>query len=282
MVEPGAPAFRLPPGLLLLPLLGMIALIFVCPLAWFFFRVFSDIGFAAVPAMAARIIFSTVVVQAIGLTLWTSLLVTLLCLVIAYPVTYYLTQAKGIGFTLMIIAVIIPYFTSVIVRTYSWMVLLGRTGLVNQVLLALGVIREPLLLMYNQFSILVGMTYILLPYMVLTLYAIMRGIDPNLLRAARSMGASSTAVFFRVHLPLSLPGLVSGSLIVFILAIGFFITPALMGGPADVTLAMLIEREVELTLNWPAAAIMALLLLAVTLMLYALYCRFTKIEQMTT
>ncbi len=277
----GARSASLPPGLLVLPLLAMIATVFVCPLVWFFFRVFADIGgFGTLPSLIAAVITSEVVLRAIVLTLWISLVVTLICVVVAYPIGFVLSQTRGIGFTLIIITIVIPYFTSVIVRTYSWMVLLGRNGLVNQILLATGVINEPLALMYNQFGIFVGMTYILLPYMVLTLYAVMRGIDDNLLRAARGMGASGPAIFWRIHLPLSLHGVLSGSLIVFILAIGFFITPALMGGPADVMIAMLIEREVELTLNWPVAAVMSLFLLAVTLGLFALYSRFTNLERM--
>ena len=124
------------------------------------------------------------------------------------------------------------------------------------------------------------MAYVLLPYLVLTLYATMKGIDPSLLRAARGLGAGGFYIFRRVYLPLTLHGVFSGCLIVFILAIGFFITPALMGGPSDVMIAMLIEREVELTLNWPLAAIMSLFLLVVTLVLYSIYYRFANIERM--
>jgi putative spermidine/putrescine transport system permease protein len=281
MAERGARSARFPTGVLVVPLIAMIVIVFICPLVWFFIRVFADIGGVGdFLALAASVVTSEVVLRATLLTLWISLVVTLICVVIAYPIAFVLAQSRGIGFTLIIIAIVIPYFTSVIVRTYSWMVLLGRNGLVNQALLALGLVKEPLPLMYNQFGIFVGMTYILLPYMVLTLFAVMRGIDGNLLRAARGMGASGLRIFWRVHLPLSLHGVLSGSLIVFILAIGFFITPALMGGPSDVMIAMLIEREVELTLNWPVAAVMSLFLLVVTLGLYALYTRFTDIERM--
>jgi ABC-type spermidine/putrescine transport system permease subunit I len=124
------------------------------------------------------------------------------------------------------------------------------------------------------------MAYVLLPYMVLTLYATMRSIDPGLLKAARGLGASGFYVFRRVYLPLSLHGVISGALIVFILSIGFFITPALMGGPSDVMVAMLIERSVEITLDWQSAAIMSLFLLLVTLALYAVYSRITDIDRL--
>jgi putative spermidine/putrescine transport system permease protein len=283
MGEPGATvrSARVPPGILAVPLIAMIIIVFVCPLVWFFIGVFADIGgIGNILPLVRSVITSEVVLRATLLTLWIAFLVTLTCIVLAYPIAFVLAQSRGIAFTLIIITIVIPYFTSVIVRTYSWMVLLGRNGLVNQALLALGLVKEPLPLMYDQFGILVGMTYILLPYMVLTLFAVMRGIDGNLLRAARGMGASGLRIFWRIHLPLSLHGVLSGSLIVFILAIGFFITPALMGGPSDVMIAMLIEREVELTLNWPVAAVMSLFLLIVTLGLFALYSRFTTIERM--
>jgi len=160
------------------------------------------------------------------------------------------------------------------------MVILGRNGLINQFLLATGLADAPVSLMYNRTGVLIGMVYVLLPYLVLTLYATMKNIDTNLLRAARGMGASGALTFFRVFLPLSLPGVISGCLIVYILAIGFFITPALMGGTEDMMLAMLIQREIEINLNWGLAAVFALVLLAITLALYALYYRYANMDRM--
>ena len=160
------------------------------------------------------------------------------------------------------------------------MVLLGRNGIVNQLLLGAGLITAPLPLLYNSFGIVVGMAYVLLPYMILTLFAALKGIDPALPRAARSLGASPLTVFRRVYLPLSWHGIVSGSLIVLILGIGFFITPALMGGPGDVMVAMLVERAVEITLDWQSAAVMSLVLLGATLALYGLYGRVTDLRRM--
>jgi putative spermidine/putrescine transport system permease protein len=177
------------------------------------------------------------------------------------------------------IVVVLPFFTSVIVRTYAWMVLLGRTGLVNQSLTALGLAPGPLPLLYNQAGVLVGMTYVLLPYMVLTLYSVMRGIDGALIRAAYGLGASRLQVFRRIFLPLSLPGVAGGTLLVFILSLGFFITPALMGGPADMMIAMLIEREVEITLNWAFASALAVILLALTLVGFVGYNRIIRLDR---
>ena len=140
---------------------------------------------------------------------------------------------------------------------------------------------QPLALLYNKLGIVIGMTYVLLPYMILTLYAAMKAIDPSFLRAAHGLGASRTYAFLP-RLPAAQRARrdLSGCLIVFILAIGFFITPALMGGPSDVMIAMLIERSVEIMLDWPSAAIMSLLLLALTLVLYAVYYRVTDVRRM--
>lgn len=283
---PGAAGARraageIPAGLLLLPLLAMLFVVFVCPLVWFFVQTFAEVGRPAeILHLFVRVLASSAVERTILATIWVSFVVTIAVLLIAYPLAYVLSQSRGLAFTLIIVSIVLPYFTSVIVRTYSWMVVLGRNGLINQVLLGLGVIHQPLALMYNWLGVLIGMVYVLLPYMALTLYAVMRGIDPNLLKAARGMGASGRTVFGRVYLPLSLPGVLSGSLIVFILAVGFFITPALMGGPGNVMIAMLIEQQVELTLNWPLAAVMSLFLLVITVALYSLYCRFANLERM--
>jgi putative spermidine/putrescine transport system permease protein len=180
----------------------------------------------------------------------------------------------------LVVIVVLPFLTSIIVRTYAWMVLLGRNGVVNQYLLALGLTQAPLPLLYNQAGVVVGMTYVPLPFMVLTLASVMRGIDPALVHAAHSLGASRWQAFRRVFLPLSAPGIAGGTLLVFILSLGFFITPALMGGPSDVMIAMLIEREVEFTLNWSFASTLAVILLALTLVGFAVYYRLMRLERL--
>src|SRR4051812_16834546 len=259
----------------------MLGLVFIVPLAWFFVRVLLiDSDPASLPELVLGVVTSRPMLIAMATTNWISLLVTAVVLLIGYPIAFYLASSGGLRFTLVIFCVVVPYFTSVIVRTYSWMVLLGRNGIVNQILIGAGLIEAPLPLLYNPFGILVGMTYVLLPYMVLTLYSAMKGIDPSLTRAARGLGARPLYVFRRVYLPLSWHGVVSGSLIVLILAIGFFITPALMGGPSDVMIAMLIERSIEIMLDWQMAAVMSLVLLAATLVLYALYSRVADVERL--
>lgn len=269
------------PSLLILPAFALLILLFVIPLVWFFVGVLAEEGSAgAVIERFVDVLSAPGIVNALITTNWIAAAVTALALVIGYPIAYYLANNTGWRFALVLFCIIVPYFTSVIVRTYSWMVLLGRNGTINQALLALGIIDAPLPLLYNKMGVLIGMTYVLLPYMVLTLYATMRGIDANLMRAAYGLGASPLYAFRKVYFPLSLHGVVSGSLIVFILAIGFFITPALMGGPSDVMIAMLIERAVEITLDWSSAAIMSVALLAMTLVLYVIYYRVTDVRRM--
>jgi putative spermidine/putrescine transport system permease protein len=213
-------------------------------------------------------------------TFRTAGLVTLCTLVVGYPLSYLLSRVGPRAARLIMIAVILPFFTSVMVRTYAWIVILGRRGLVNESLKALGVLSDPLSLLYNPSAVLLGMTYVMLPYMVLTLYSVMRGIDRTLLRAAQNLGAGSLETFRRVILPLTLPGVMSGSLLVFLLSLGFFITPALMGGPADVLLAMLVEREIELTMNWGFASAMAIVLLGITLAGFVVYYRLVGFGKM--
>lgn len=281
LIKASAPPSRLldQPWLLLTPLLGLLVFVFFLPIGWFLFQAISESSLSLVDQVR-----SVLLSPNISYVLWNTnliaLIVTLTVLVMAYPIAYALAYSNKLFFTLIIISVIVPYFTSVVVRTYSWMVILGRNGILNQLLLNWGVIDQPLELMYNRMGVIIGMSYVLLPYLVLTLFSAMKGIDYNLIRAAQSMGASGTYTFLKVFLPLSMPGLVSGCLIVFILAIGFFITPALMGGAEDVMIAMLIQREIELNLNWPVAAMLSLALLAVTLVLYAIYYRYTNIERM--
>jgi putative spermidine/putrescine transport system permease protein len=267
------------PALLIAPAFALLAVLFVMPLVWFFVGVLSEESFGEALERGIAVLSSRAVVTALVTTNWISLLVTGFTLVAGYPIAYYLANNTGWRFALVLFCIVVPYFTSVIVRTYSWMVLLGRNGLVNQALQSAGLIEAPLPLLYNKLGILIGMSYVLMPYMILTLYAAMRGIDPSLVRAAHGLGASRSYAFRRIYFPLSLHGVISGSLIVFILAIGFFITPALMGGPSDVMIAMLIEREVEFTLNWSFASALAVILLVLTLIGFVGYNRIVRLER---
>jgi putative spermidine/putrescine transport system permease protein len=268
--------------LLMLPALAMLVFMFLVPLALFFVRSFMEFDGTSAEFIdqGLDLLLSQAYLTALGTTNWISLIVTGTTLLIGYPIAYYLTTATGAGVTIVVLSIVLPYFTSIIVRTFSWMVLLGEHGLVNDVLLATGLIEAPLSLMYNRLGVLIGMSYVLLPYMVLTLYAAMRAIDTSLLRAAAGLGAGGFYTFRRVYFPLSLHGVLSGALIVYILSIGFFITPALMGGQHDIMIAMLIDRALEVAVDWSSAALMSLTLLFVTLALYAIYYRVTDIRRL--
>jgi putative spermidine/putrescine transport system permease protein len=274
---------KLPPlfaWLLLAPGAVLLGLVFLLPLGLFLSDSLRELGTGAeILEQAWGIATSRAMLRSMGVTGEIAFATTLTSLALGYPLAYALVQGKGLAFRIILACVLLPYFTSVIVRTYAWMVLLGRTGIANQMLQALGITHDPVQMLYDRSAVIIGMTYVLLPYMVLTLYSAMRNVDRRLLQAAAGMGASGARIFLRVFLPLTLHGVIAGALLVFILSIGFFITPALMGGPGDLMVGMLIERQIELADNWPVAAIMSLVLLAVTLAVYALYSRFADLRR---
>jgi len=221
---------------------------------------------------------STVYVHVLWITVRVSVVVTCLSLFLGYPVAYVLARADQRRSNLLMILVLLPFWTSILVRTYAWMVLLGRQGLINQLLIAIGVTDEPLKLLNTTFAVYVAMVHILLPFMILPVYAAIRAIDENYVRGAQGLGASQIGVFRQVVLPLSLPGIASGCLLVFILALGFFITPALVGAPTDLMIALLINQQVEL-FNWPFASALAVILLTAALMAYFAFVRTLGVEQ---
>jgi len=206
--------------------------------------------------------------------------VTLICLLLGYTLAFWIVSARTWVAAALLLAVILSFFTSYLVRTYAWMVLLVRFGVINQLLMALGLTERPLDLIYNQFSVLVAMVYILMPYTVLVLTSVMRGIPFGLTRAAASLGASPVQNFWRVFFPLSAPGVIAAGLLVFVFALGFYITPALLGGPNTIVLPMQIDTYVNGTLNWPLAATAATVLLAVTLVFYSVSNYFVDSERL--
>jgi ABC-type spermidine/putrescine transport system permease subunit I len=204
---------------------------------------------------------------------------TVASLFLAYPLAYLLASLPRRRANLLLILVLLPFWTSLLVRMYAWMVLLGRQGVINSLLVNLHLTGDPYPLLYDRFGVIVGMTHYLLPFMVLSLYSAMVAIDPTLLQAARSMGSSMFQTFSRVYLPLSLPGVYAGCLLVFILAVGFFVTPALLGGPHDMTIAVYIQQRVEL-LEWGQATAMAVILLVLVVVLFAVYDRLLGFERL--
>lgn len=217
--------------------------------------------------------------KVLWITFKISFTVTLTALLIGYPIAYLLTVVSEQARNLLMIMVLIPFWTSLLVRTYAWMVLLGRKGIINQMLIHLELIDQPVKMLYTTFAVNVGMVQMMTPFMVLALFSVMKGIDRGLLQAAGSLGASKFQAFIRIYLPLSLPGIGAGCLLVFIYSLGFFITPALLGGRKDIMLSMLIEEQVSSLLNWGFGAVLALLLLLATAVFFFIYTRFFKLEQ---
>lgn len=213
-------------------------------------------------------------------TFWIALLVTIACLVIGYPLAYTLAGLPEKRANLLLILVLLPFWTSLLVRSAAWIVLLQREGPVNDLLQWLGLIREPLQLVFNRSGVLIAMTHVLLPFMVLPLYSVMRTIHPSYVRAAISLGATPFTAFRRIFLPLSLPGIAAGSLLVFILAIGYYITPALLGGASDQMISWFIAFFTLQTINWGMAAALGTVLLIATLALYALFARVVGVDRL--
>ena len=192
-------------------------------------------------------------------------LVTVVCLIAGYPVAYLLSKVSPHKSNLLMIFVMIPFWTSILVRSYAWMVLLQREGILNVMLMKLGLISAPVKMIFNPIGVTVGMVHVLLPFMILPLLAVMKGIDRNLLKAAENLGASPAVAWWKVFFPLSLPGVGAGCLLVFMMGIGFFITPALLGGRTDVMISMAIEAQVNDMVNWGLASALAVVLLGITI-----------------
>ena len=207
-------------------------------------------------------------------TLKLALLITLTCLLLGYPLAYYLAHAPAKTANLLMILVLLPFWTSLLVRTTAWIALLQTHGVVNSFLMSVHLVSEPLELLYTEFATIIAMTHILLPFMVLPLYSVMKGIDPSLMRAALSMGAKPIPAFLSVYLPNTLPGLSAGALLVFIISVGYYITPALVGGTDGQMISNIIAFHMQQSNNWGLAAALGSLLLALILVLYWVYDRF--------
>jgi putative spermidine/putrescine transport system permease protein len=200
--------------------------------------------------------------------------VTAISIVIGYPVAWLLAIMPEKWSRLVLAIIILSMWTNLLTRTYAWMVLLQRTGVINKSLMGLGLTDQPLPLVNNLVGVTIGMTYIMLPFVILPLMGVIRTIDPAILRAAALCGATRLQCFTRVLLPLSLPGIAAGALMVFVMSLGYFVTPALLGGTANMMLAELVAQFVQSLVNWGMGGAAALVLLVVTLALYAVQLRY--------
>ncbi len=255
-----------------LPALLLIVLFFVVPVVILLTRsvtepVFGLGNYAALLGSSTylRIFFNTFAVSA---------LVTLVSLVIGFPVAWALAIMPSRLASIIFAILLLSMWTNLLARTYAWMVLLQRTGVINKTLINLGIIDKPLALVNNLTGVTIGMTYIMLPFIIIPLYGVIRKIDPAILQAAALCGATRWQALTRILIPLAAPGMMAGALMVFVMSLGYFVTPALLGGTANMMLAELIAQFVQSLVNWGMGGAAAFVLLVVTLALYAIQLKF--------
>ena len=262
---------------LALPALLVILLLIVLPVGWLAWQSIYHDGFTL--ENYRRIVSEDIYWRSFALTFEISLLVTVLALLLGYPIAYAASAApKGLSIVILAL-VVLPFWTSVLVRAYAWLALLQRTGVINHLLQGLGIIDEPLALVHNSFGTVVATLHILLPFMVLPLYATMQKIPRDLLQAGASLGGSPAHTFWRIFLPLSLPGVLAGSTLVFVLSLGFYITPELLGGGRTVMVSMLVSRNVELYNQWGAASAVGVVLLLGVAIIFLVVSRFIPLDR---
>jgi ABC-type spermidine/putrescine transport system permease subunit I len=257
-------------GLSLPGILTIMIVVFL-PVFWLSSLSFLGRGGALTLENYMRIFTSQLYVNTFIVTIKLSIVVTVLCVLLGYPLCYWLSRLAPATAGILLVFVLLPFWTSVLVRTYAWLVLLQRYGMINKALIWLGLIDKPLQLAHNLTGSIIGMIHIMLPFMVLPMYASMRSIDVDLIRAAIGLGSTPRQAFRRVFLPMSLPGLFAGIVLVFVLSLGFYVTPALLGGGRVQMLAQRIESTITIYTNWGAASALGVVLLLIALaMLWAI------------
>jgi putative spermidine/putrescine transport system permease protein len=234
----------------------------------------ADGHLATVPADQA------IFLRVYGRTFLLAGFVTLATLALGFPLAYLISQLPPRYAAPLLILVLLPFWTSILVRTAAWTVLLQKFGLLNELLISLGIVREGLDLMYSRLGLIIAMTHIQLPFTLLPIYSVMRTMQPSQMRAALSLGARPTTAFIKVYLPQVLPGIVAGCLLTFILCLGYYITPALIGGASDQLISNFIANYVNVELNWEMAAALSLILLVMTIGLYALFARLSGFDRL--
>jgi ABC-type spermidine/putrescine transport system permease subunit I len=261
--------------LLALPAAVLLGLVFVLPGLRLLSLSFADGTLAPFERALFDPLYRGVLLQTLAIGGY----VTLACVLIGYPVAYALANMPARWAAIGFVFLLLPFWTSFLVRTYAWMVLLGRNGVINRALLEWGLVSTPIPMLNNVTGVLIGMVHVLLPYFIFPLYSVMRRIDMNLVLAAQGLGGGPFAVFRRIYFPLTLPGLFAGATLVFILAVGFYITPALLGGGRVAMIALLIEKQVREFLDWGFAAALAAVLMATVVLIYAVLSRLLKAGQ---
>ncbi len=266
---------------LTLPYLGLVSLLIIIPIGWLFYMSFIGRDGTLSLENYSRMLDSKAYIRIFITTFKISFLTTLICALIGYPLTYFMSQLPKKWAGICMIGVLIPFWTSLLVRTYAWLVLLQKKGLLNNLLLDFEIISEPIKFVHNTSGTLIGMAHIMLPFLILPLYANMRSIDKDCVRAAASLGATPSRAFWTVFFPLSLPGLLAGLLIVFVLCLGFYVTPAVLGGGRVIMAAMKISSNIELYFSWGAASALGVVLLVVTMAILFIASRLISIDQIS-
>ncbi|MEM8842245.1 MAG: ABC transporter permease, partial [Pseudomonadota bacterium] len=247
------------------PAVILVMIIMVLPVAWLFWLSFLDDTGALTLEHYQRMIEKKAYGRIFYTTFEVSFLTTLICVLIGYPLSYLMSQLSPRWATFCLIAVLLPFWTSLLVRTYAWLVLLQRKGLVNGWAIDLGLWDAPIKMVHNLSGTLIGMVHIMLPFLVLPVFGAMKAIDRDFVKAAANLGASPVKAFWMVFFPLSLPGLFAGGLIVFVLCLGFYVTPAVLGGGKVIMVSMKITDTIELFFNWGAASALGVVLLIMTM-----------------
>ncbi len=264
--------------LLMSPALVALILLFAYPISSILVKSLFDPHFTL--KHYAYFFSSPLYLRVMWITIELSILTTFTALVIGYILAYVLRRARPGVRNIFLLAIVLSFMISLLVRNYSWILVLQRNGVVNMILKYFGIIHHPLPLLHNKLGVIVGMTHIFVPYIAFPIYSVMMGMDLNLEKAAQNLGASRWQTFWRVTFPLSLPGIGAGALLVFIMALGFFITPALLGGRKEQMLSNLIQIQVVDLLNWPFASAMSAILLVVTLAIFFVYNHFLGAERL--
>ena len=260
----------------LVPVLSLLILFFLVPLAGLLLRSVTDPEWGL--QNYRELVGTTTYLRVMGNTFLVASVVTVITVLVGFPVAWLLAIIPSRAARLLMNVLLLSMWTNLLVRTYAWMVLLQQTGFINKILMASGLIDAPLIMVNNLVGVTIGMTYIMVPFLVMPLHATMKSIDPSILHAAAICGASQWQAFCWVLLPLAAPGLASGALMVFVMSLGYFVTPALLGGTANMMLAELIAQLVQSLLNWGLAGAVALMLMVTTLGLYALQLRLLSTQ----
>ena len=265
---------------LTVPYLLLVTALIVIPVGWLFYL--SFIGRDGSPSLEnyERMVKSRAYIRIFITTFKISILTTIICAAIGYPLAYFMSQLSRKWANICMVGVLIPFWTSLLVRTYAWLVLLQKKGLLNNIAIELGFITEPVKFVHNTTGTLIGMVHIMLPFLILPLYANMRTINKDILKAASSLGATPTRAFWTVFFPMSLPGLLAGILIVFVLCLGFYVTPAILGGGKVIMAAMKISSNIELYFSWGAASALGVVLLVVTGMILFIASKLVSMDQL--